>query len=131
MAKQLIGVTLKWLEGDDLDQLEPIMRQRGWMALNKQTSRALAAFDDTGKLIGFSVLQLVPHTEPLYVDKEWRGSHLAEELSDQMVAFLGSIDARGFVFMSGNPFTEKIAARYNMKKIDTSLLVKINEGNGL
>ena len=38
-----------WLEGDEIDQLEPIIKSRGWVPLNKAMCRVLAAFDADGK----------------------------------------------------------------------------------
>lgn len=131
MAKEILGVTMRWLDGDDLDALEPILKARGQMSLNPETSRAIAAYDSENKLIAFNVLQLVPHPEPLYVDPSWRGSGLAEELAEQMYNFLQVTDTRGFMLVADSPAAVRLAEAHGMRRIESPVYIKVNDGSGV
>jgi len=116
--KTLDNVTLKWLDGDELDQLEPILAEKGWASLNKATSRALAAFDQEGKLIGWEVFQLYPYLGPAYVEKTWRGSGLYEKLADELHEFLLGVQCRGAIMIAETIFAEKLAEKHGMRKVE-------------
>src|SRR5262245_14081768 len=89
------GITFVWTMYDS-DPLMPEVlkriKERGWMPLSPTTSRILCAVKDN-ELVGFHVLQLVPHCEPLWVDESQRGTGLAGELSARMLKFMQDIEA--------------------------------------
>lgn len=118
-------LTYRWLEGEDLKQLEPMLEARGHMSLNNALARALCVFDkdNNDKIIAFHVLQHIPHAEPLYVDKEYRGTGIAEDLADRMVAFLKSCDARGFMVVADNPASVKLCEQFGMRRVESPVFI--------
>lgn len=128
--KTMPAVELRWLDGDDLDQLEPILRERGWMSLNKSTTRVRAAFYE-GRIVGFVCLQLVPHMEPLYVEPEFRGSPVAMDLVNDMAEFIRDARCRGVMIVAGAPGIEALAKHFGMEQITHPVYIKVDMGAGL
>ncbi|MGH7184504.1 MAG: GNAT family N-acetyltransferase [Nitrospiraceae bacterium] len=116
----------RWLDGDELDQIQLILQNRGWTPLNKPTSRALAAFDGD-KLVGFIVLQLVPHTEPLWIDPDYRGSYIAEGLAQGMRQFMRSIEARCFMVMADNPHAVRLCEESGMQLVKSPVYISVRK----
>lgn len=119
-------ITYKWLDGDDLDQLETVLESHGWTSLNKPTSRALGAFHHE-ELIGFMVLQMVPHTEPLYIKPQYRGQLIAECLAAQMSGFMESIHARSYMVMADTPEAVKLCEANGMRRVTAPVYMKVGE----
>lgn len=113
------NITYKWIFGSELESLEPILAERGWSSLNDKTARALVALDSSNTLIGFHVLQLFPHAEPLWVRKDMRGSGLAEELADRMMEFLAQVGARGFMVVADSPAAIQLCEKHGMRKVNS------------
>lgn len=111
-------ITYKWIDGDELLALEPIMEKRGWTSLNNRTARAFCAYDGD-KLVGFHVLQMFPHCEPLYVDPAYRGSGIADHLAEGMLTFMREVSARGFMVIADSPAAEALCRHYGMRKVDS------------
>jgi hypothetical protein len=58
-------VTYRWIDGPtatdaEWNEIDRLLASRGWMSLNRMTSRVLVAERDAA-IIGFTCLQLVPH----------------------------------------------------------------------
>ena len=94
------------------------------MALNRNTTRILVA-EEEGELAGFLPLQLLPHTEPLWVKPSKRGSDIAVTLADKMVEFLTEMQVRGFMVVADNPFAAKICESHGMVKLESPVYVKV------
>ena len=124
------GVKYRWVDGptcedEDWDRIEEILKARGWMSLNRTTSRILVAEDSEGKLYGFQVLQLVPHVEPLYVAPAARASGIAEELVERMVKFLGEVKIRGYLATAESSFAAQLCEKHGMTKLDFPVYAKV------
>jgi ribosomal protein S18 acetylase RimI-like enzyme len=118
----------KWVE--NIDALEEIFRDRGWMQLNRETSKVLG-FYDGDKLAGFLCVQLVPHMEPIYVDPEYRGRGIPDILVTEMAQYIKSVNARGVMIVAGHPGMERIAQHFGMERIHEPVYSKIDMGEGL
>ena len=119
------NITYRWIDGpiatdSDWDLIESVLAERGWTSLNRQTTRILVA-EDEGKLAGFLVLQLFPHLEPLYVDKDHRATGLAEELSDRMIKFMTEAGARGWISIADSPHAEALCKREGMTLVKSKV----------
>jgi hypothetical protein len=125
-----MGLTYRWLYRDDLNQLEPTLRAQGWISLNEERSAAIAAFDGD-RLVGFLVVQEVPHVEPLFVDLQYRGSGVAEELGERMAEKLREHVCRGVMIIANNPASAKLAEKFGMEKITSPVYSKIDLGEGI
>lgn len=112
-------ITYRWLDGptateEEWNRFEDILVARGWMSLNRPTSRVLVAEDEHGDLAGFIVMQLVPHTEPLWVRPSQRGGEVANELADRMLRFMMDIQARGWMLVASSDTIAKMAEARGM-----------------
>lgn len=120
----------RWIDGptcDDMDwdRIEAILLARGWMSLNRPTSRILVAETEDGKLASFLVLQMIPHTEPLWVAPEFRASGLAEQMVDAMIKFLNQVQIRGYLATAESPFAAKLCEEHGMKKLEHPVYIKV------
>ena len=119
-----LGVEFKWLDGDELDQLEPIIRARGWVPLNKKMARAYAAFAGD-EIVGFACFNCIPHVEPLYVDRTYRGTGLAKDLTDALVDFLYAVECPAAYILADNPASEALAKAHGMERVDVPVYRKL------
>lgn len=130
-TRRTAEVTFRWVDGftatdADWDRIDQVLAARGWMALNKSTSRVLLAEAD-GELAGFYCLQMAPHVEPMFVQPALRGSGLAEELADRMQAFLIEVHARGYYAVADNPLVAKMCEARGMERIPSPVYVKVGD----
>jgi len=126
-------ITFEWIDGPnstgprpatiaEWDAIDELCAARGWMSLNRQLTRILVAKRGE-EIAGFIVLQLVPHTEPLYVAPSERGTDLAASLADQMVEFLLSVKARGWMVVADNPHAKKLCEDRGMTKVKSPVFI--------
>jgi hypothetical protein len=127
-------ITFEWIDGPDAkdaprpatheewDAIDEVCAARGWMSLNRTLTRILVAKRDD-RIVGFIVLQLVPHTEPLYVDPAERGTDLAATLADQMVEFLLSVKARGWLVIADSPHARQLCEDRGMQKVKSPVYI--------
>lgn len=106
----------RWIDGDELAVLDPIIESRNWTPLNRKCSRALIAEED-GQLKGFLVVQLYAHTEPLFVSPGERGQGIAEELSVRVVDYLRKSEVTNWMAMCSSPHAVKICERNGMERV--------------
>ena len=115
-------VTYRWLDYESPDEdwirVDDIMAMRGWMALNKMTALVLVA-EQGEELVGFHVLQLIPHVEPLFVRPSSRGSNIAETLADKMQEYLTDVHVRGYMAVAEHPVVEKICENRGMRRVES------------
>jgi len=120
-------VTYEWVDGPDSGGPHPATREewarvcdvvaeRGWMALNRTYTRVLLARRGED-IVGFHVMQLVPHTEPLYVAPTERGTGIAEEMADRMVEFLKGANVRGWITIADSPHAKALCEERGMTRI--------------
>ena len=111
------GIEYRWLEQSELEVVEPLFKARGWVRLNPEMSRVIAAFDGD-KMIGVCCFQLIPHVEPLFVELPFRGTPVAVNLVQQMVNFLYEVDAPAAYVLADNPVSAKLAELHGMTRVD-------------
>lgn len=120
-------IEYRWLEGPEAcEWLNDFLRHKGWTELNENTCRALCAFDGPN-IVGFSVVQLFPHAEPLYVMPEYRGTGLADTLAEKMTDYLRDVRTRAFIAIADSPFAEKLCQKRGMKKIESPVYMATGE----
>jgi predicted N-acetyltransferase YhbS len=120
-------IVKRWIDGisatqEEWDRIDSILAARGWMSLNRELTRILVAEDD-GRLIAFLVLQAIPHTEPLWVAPSARGTSIAQELADDMVAYLKEVGARGWMLVADHPIAARMAEERGMFKVESPVYV--------
>ena len=123
-------ITYRWIDGPtasnaDWDRIETLLATRGWMSLNRATSRILVAEDDAKRIIGFYVLQLLPHLEPMWIAPSARNSHVVLDLIEIMQEFVTDMKIRGFMVVAENPAVAAMCESKGMKKVDVPVYVRI------
>jgi len=126
-------VIYRWIDGpdasvEDWDRIEGLLAAKGWMSLNRLTSRILMAEDADGVLLGFHVFQMVPYCGPLYVKPSVRGTGVAEELADKMLSFLIDVQARGWLVTAESTHAEKLCVARGMKRVESPVYVMMDPG---
>ena len=120
-------VRFEWVDGPDgegpnpatkeeWERIDDVCATRGWPSLSRTLTRILLA-KRGDEIIGFHVLQLFPHSEPLWVAESDRGTELAMTLADKMLEFLVSVKARGWMVIADSPFAEKLCRDRGMVKV--------------
>jgi GNAT superfamily N-acetyltransferase len=115
-------VTYRWIDGptateEEWERIDKILEARGWMALNRATSRILVAEDPHGILSGVFTFQLIPHTEPMWVSPAYRGTDVAAQLADRMLEFLRENQARGWMIVADNPIAARMCEERGMRRV--------------
>jgi predicted N-acetyltransferase YhbS len=86
------------------------------MSLSKELTRILIAEAD-GQILGFSVIQMMPHVGPMYVAPSERGSDLTGRLADETLNFLRAQGARGWLVVAEHPATRKLCEDRGMLRL--------------
>lgn len=115
-------VRYRWIDGPtatdaEWSRIDEILATRGWSSLNRQTSRIRVAENAAGDLLGFVVLQLFPHAEPLWVRPSARGTGVAEQLADDIVGWLMEVGVRGFEVTADTEHAVRLAEKQGMKRV--------------
>lgn len=76
----------------------PILAQNGMGLPEANLSQIFAAFDQVGSVLGLSVVQLLPHLDPVWVTISERGSKLWEDLVREQLHSPALEAARGSLF---------------------------------
>jgi hypothetical protein len=124
-------VIYRWLNGPDAtdadwDKIESVLASRGWMSLNRNTSRILVAERDG--MMAFLVFQWLPYCGPLFVPPSMLGSGVAKELATQMMTALIEGQARGWVATAESPHAAKLCEELGMDLLKTPLYLMSNPG---
>src|ERR1700677_2944327 len=130
------GLTKRWLgppmtEEDrertqpDWDRIEQVLVAKSWLSLNRETSWILIAEDSLGKMVAFTVFQLLPYCGPAHVNREWRGSGLAEEMNDEMHEFLVEGQVRGWLVVAESKFIQEYCEKIGMARVVSPVYVKV------
>lgn len=125
-------VTLRWLDPTtphaDLDwqRVDDLIAARGWMPLNRHTSRVLLA-EDAGMLAGFFVFQLMPFTGPVWVHPSLLGQGVAAAMAGEMYRFLTEAGARGWLATAEGAHGEELCKQFGMDKVGHPLYIKVPE----
>jgi GNAT superfamily N-acetyltransferase len=116
-------IEYRWMEGKEAcEWLNGFLEHKGWTMLNEFTARALCAMEN-GRVVGFYVLQLFPHAEPLYVDPEYRGTGISDKLADLMHEYLKEARARGYMVIADNPLAAKMCEAHGMKRVTAPVYI--------
>lgn len=106
-------------------KIEEILKFRGWMSLNRMTSRILLVEDFEQVLLGFICFQLVPYVGPIWMHPSERGNGIAEEMARQMWEFLVSVHARGWLAGAESSHGAKLCELFGMTKIEHPMYVVV------
>ncbi len=117
-------MTFRWISGDELERLEPIMAAQGWTPTDPTFSKALIVEDEEGNLLGFNLLQAILRPEPIWVDERFRGAEngdLAMQMAEKMAEHLVQAGAVYWEIRARNPFVERLCLANGMHKIESPM----------
>lgn len=118
----------RWVDGinctdAEWQQIDAMLLARGWMSLNRATSRILLAETPNGHLLGFNVVQMMPYIGPLFVIPSARGTGIAQELATKLFEFLATVEVRGFIAMAQSKHAEKICVDIGMQLVESPVYI--------
>lgn len=124
-------VTYRWLDFTspmpeaerDWQRIEFVLESKGWMALNRNTSRVLLA-ESGGMLVGFFIFQLIPFLGPTWATPSARGQ-VGDEMAQQMYEFLLQSDARGWLASAESVHGERLCKMFGMLKVEHPMYVMV------
>jgi hypothetical protein len=110
----------RFIEGEELSKIVPILEKFGWSPLHPTYSKALIA-EEEGEIKGFLVLQAVLRTEPMYVSPECRGrtTGIAKELASQMTAHLKENGVNVWYCQADNPYVVELCEENGMVQVES------------
>lgn len=113
--------TFRILEKSEVGKLSPVLDSLGWRILYPEVATILAAEED-GEIVGFCVMQVLPHLEPEWVKESHRGTGLADELAKRAATIFAEGQVRGFLSVAGNAHAERICRDVlGMKKVEGAI----------
>lgn len=79
---------VRWLTDKEFSLIAELFILNGSQPPHPDHSRIAAAFDQ-GNLVGFMVLQLIPHTEPTWIADEYQGRGIWDKLGQLLESYIG------------------------------------------
>jgi hypothetical protein len=131
------NIIVKTLDPEQYYLLEEFCKEEGIEAPSPEFSWVEAAIDtNTGKIVGIVVTQMLIHTEPIWIKKEYQGKGLKEVLMDKME---GRLDASAISLgkpihvynQPTNAAAERICKQRGYTKCEIPLYTKIYSGDKL
>ena len=113
---------IRELHGDSLKELLPMLESHGVVIPFPHLAMAKVAFDENGHVAGYAIFQMVPHTEPLWVAKEYRGGELTHILAEKISDFARET-AGSFVSVATNEFSEQLCREQKMEAFPGTVFV--------
>ncbi len=101
----------------EFNVIREVIRKRGWTQPHPDLARALCAYDN-GNHVGFIVIQLVNHIEPLFVAESYRGQGIAGELADRAIAYMKE-NNHPFLCMADNEHVIRMCEALELHKIES------------
>ena len=118
-------MTYRWIDPGDpaLELINAACRRLGYAELNinpeRPTCRVLAAEWD-GVIVEVMCFQMFPVCGPLLkIEESFRDEgKTSRELVRMMHAFLEECQARGYLAIADNPFSQRLCERFSMKRVE-------------
>lgn len=110
--------------------VNPVLKEHGWAILNvndaQPTCRVLGAFLEDGTLVETFTMQLYPTLGPMvrHVPDIRDSGETSRRLASIMEDWLIDMECRDFLVVANSPVTERLCARFGMKKMDVPIYVK-------
>lgn len=131
------NTVIKMLEPEQYYLLEEFCKNEGIPMLNPEWSKVVAAIDiNLEKVVGIVVCQMQVHTEPIWIDKEYQGKGIWEDMVNAMEGYLdglawGSGEKIAAWNQPTNAAAERIVRMRGYTKSDRPLYCKVYDGSGL
>lgn len=131
------NIVIKMLDPEQYYLLDEFCDEKGIPRLSPEWSKCVVAIDTgLGRVVGLIATQMLIHTEPIIINKEYQGKGLWEQMSEAMEGYLEFL-----AFSSGFPIgvynqptnaaAERICRMRGYEKSDKPLYYKIYDGSSL
>ena len=121
---QGVPINFSSLSRESVSQLAPALKKAHMTIAYEHLAEPVVAKLNDGTIIGFAFAQLMPHAEPIYVDPNWRGIGIAEELARRVVEKIESTGAQRFVAVAQGTFAEELCKKMGMRAVLGVVYVK-------
>lgn len=115
-------ITYRWLEPEEIETLRPIFEDNGGELPSPQFSQIYGALNDAGKVVGFHVLQLIPHLEPMYIEPDYRAKVNWREFQRGIEAVISGVE---YYIFPGNDRVANLCKRGKMEEVQTRAFKKV------
>ena len=114
---------LKIIRGDELKRLIPILGELGWPMVSEPCSMAIVGEED-GEIVGFAIIQLLPHLEPVWVRTDKRGTGLADSIVTMAAGQLQQMNIQHWLSIVRNDQSKRLAQSIGMEPAPGEVFVK-------
>ena len=110
-------MTIRELQANEWDRLKDheIFAKTGMP--DSLTAKIMIAENHVGQIIGFQVLLLVPHAEPIWIDPSYRGGMAASRLWKGMLKLLDSLSLDVLICNSDRPEIDGYLSRLGLREL--------------
>ena len=117
-------MTFRDLPPDEWGKVEPIFKQHG-VTVPAETQGLITVAEEDGAIVGFVVLQLQPHLEPIWVDEAHRHTGVWRQLAESA---LERVSHGVAVFTSApRPAIEHMAMEMGFETLPWTVLRNVKE----
>lgn len=116
-----MAITYRFLTQDQFSLLEPSIKANGGDLPDPNLSVVAGAFNDQDRLVGYAVLSLVPHLEPVNIDEDYRAKVNWRSFQDMIEGLFDKEHGGSYFALASNPKAEKACRRAGMILVDMPL----------
>lgn len=128
------NITIRMLDPEQYWKLEEFCEQENIPMLKPEWSKVVVAIDETiDKVVGIVVCQMQAHMEPMWIQKEYQGKGIWEEMAEVIEGYLDVLAfshgaSIGVYNQPTNAAAERICRMKGYEKSDKPLYVKVYTG---
>jgi|SRR5688572_27103858 len=110
-------IKYRWLTQEEFPLLAPVFAEQDAALPNPLLSAVFAAFNDAEELVGFHVLQLVPHAEPMWIHPEYRAKVNWREFQRGIESLFDHAEGGTYFIFPGDERIAKLCKRGGMTEM--------------
>lgn len=108
-----------WLLPSDFHTLEPIFQEYGGDLPDPNLSAIRVARNDEGRIVGFAVLQLIPHLEPMFIEEGYRAKVNWREFQTAIEGLFDKDRGGSYYIFPSDERIAKLCKRGGMVEVET------------
>lgn len=116
-----MAINYRFLTPDEFSLLEPSITENGGDLPDQNLSVVAGAFNDQNRLVGYAVLSLIPHLEPVQIDEDYRAKVSWRNFQDMIEGLFDKEKGGSYFALASSPKIEKVCRRAGMVPVDMPL----------
>ncbi|MCE5309637.1 MAG: GNAT family N-acetyltransferase [Acidobacteriales bacterium] len=116
-------VTVRHIPPEEWERLRGTYEQQGDTLPRAEQNTAIVAEVD-GKIVGMWGINLLIHAGPLWVDPEWRGKGVPDQMGVALDELVKNAGGKGYLMFPSNKGSEQVAVRMGLKPAAWKIYVK-------